>query len=167
MFDLQYLGIKVGLDNIRALLAWVGNPHATFSSIHIAGTNGKGSTASLIASVLTAAGYRTGLYTSPHLLSFNERIRIDGGMISDGDLVRYTERLRPSICQRRATFFEATTAIAFQYFSDQQVDIAVIETGLGGRLDATNVLAPVVSVITSIDLDHTEYLGTTIKEMAF
>lgn len=167
LFDLQFFGIKVGLENIRFLLHQLGNPHSSFPSIHVAGTNGKGSTASLIASVLTAAGYRTGLYTSPHLISFNERIRINGRMIGDGELVRYTKVLRPDIMRCQATFFEATTAIAFQYFADQNVDVTVIETGLGGRLDATNVITPMLSIITNIDLDHIEYLGPTIKRIAF
>ena len=167
LFDLQFFGIKVGLENIRFLIHQLGNPHSSFPSIHVAGTNGKGSTASLIASVLIAAGYRTGLYTSPHLITFNERIRIDGRMIGDSDLVRYTKVLRPDIMRSQATFFEATTAIAFQYFADQNVDVAVIETGLGGRLDATNVITPMLSVITNIDLDHMEYLGPTIKHIAF
>ncbi len=125
----------------------------------MAGTNGKGSTSAMIASVLQSAGYRTALYTSPHLVKFNERIRINGEMISDADLVRYAGLLRPKIDDLKATFFEATTAIAFMYFADKKVDIAVIETGLGGRLDATNVLVPEVSVITSISKDHMQQLA--------
>jgi dihydrofolate synthase/folylpolyglutamate synthase len=159
--------MKLGLRNIRLLLRSIGNPHHSFPSVHIAGTNGKGSTSSMIAAILTASGYRVGLYTSPHLVRFNERIRINGKMISNADLVRCTNLLRPKIEALHATFFEATTAIAFKYFQEQKVDIAVIETGLGGRLDATNVLCPLVSVITTIGKDHTEQLGTTLKEIAF
>jgi len=158
--------MKFGLRNIITLLRYVGNPHRKFKSVHVAGTNGKGSTSSMIAAILTAAGYKVGLYTSPHLVKFNERIRINGKMISDGDIVRYTKKLIPLIHRLKATFFETTTAIAFKYFADRKVDIAVIETGLGGRLDSTNVLKPLVSVITSIGIDHTELLGKTISLIA-
>jgi len=158
--------MKFGLRNIRLLLKAVGNPHHSFRTIHIAGTNGKGSTSSMIAAILTAAGYKVGLYTSPHLVTFNERIRINGKMISTKEVTRYTERLRSQIIKHKATFFETTTAIAFKYFADQKVDIAVIETGLGGRLDSTNVLVPMVSIITSIGKDHTELLGKTISSIA-
>lgn len=167
LYDLQLFGIKVGLRNIRSLVTFLGHPEARFPSIHIAGTNGKGSTAAMIASILTASGYRTGLFTSPHLLHFSERIRIDGRKISEEEIVHYTRILRPSIEKNKATFFEATTAIAFQYFADEHVDVAVIETGLGGRLDATNVVTPLLSIITTIGLDHTEYLGTTLADIAF
>jgi dihydrofolate synthase/folylpolyglutamate synthase len=166
LFCLQTFGMKFGLRNIRALLRSCGDPHRSIRTIHIAGTNGKGSTSSMIASILTAAGYSVGLYTSPHLISFNERIRINGVKISDNDVVKYVRRLRPEIDRLNATFFEATTAVAFKYFSDQNVDIAVIETGLGGRLDSTNVLRPLVSVITSIGKDHTQYLGTSLRSIA-
>ncbi len=121
----------------------------------------------MIAAILTASGYRVGLYTSPHLVRFNERIRVNGKMISNADLVRCTNLIRPKIESLHATFFEATTAIAFKYFQEQKIDIAVIETGLGGRLDATNVLRPLVSVITTIGKDHTQQLGTTLKKIAF
>ncbi len=167
LYGLQTFGMKLGLHNIRALLRFCRNPQRQFRSVHVAGTNGKGSTSSMIAAVLQSAGYRTGLYTSPHLLKFNERIRINGRMISDADLVRYTALFRPIINDLKATFFEATTAIAFKYFADQKVDIAVVETGLGGRLDATNVLLPEVSVITSIAKDHTEHLGRSFRKIAF
>lgn len=158
--------MKLGLRHIRAILHSCGDPHKRFRSVHIAGTNGKGSTAAMIAAVLQSAGYRTGLYTSPHLMKFNERIRINGKMISDADLVRYTEFFRPAIDTAKATFFEATTAIAFKYFADEKVDVAVVETGLGGRLDATNVLIPEVSVITSIGKDHTQQLGSSLRKIA-
>ncbi len=150
-----------------ALLGAAGNPHRNYPTIHIAGTNGKGSTAAMIASVLTASGYRTGLYTSPHLRSFSERIRIDGKKITESEVVECIRLFKPEIVARKATFFEATTAIAFKYFSDQSVDVAVIETGLGGRLDATNVISPELCVITDIGIDHTAHLGKTLKEIAF
>jgi len=166
LYSLQTFGMKLGLRNIRALLHFCDDPHKQFRSVHIAGTNGKGSTAAMIAAVLQSAGYRTGLYTSPHLVKFNERIRINGKMISDADLIRYTAFFRPAIDKFKATFFEATTAIAFKYFSDEMVDVAVVETGLGGRLDATNVLIPEVSVITSIAKDHTQHLGNSLRRIA-
>jgi dihydrofolate synthase / folylpolyglutamate synthase len=166
LFDLQFFGIKLGLENIRALVAALGNPHRSYPVIHVAGTNGKGSTAAMIAAIFTASGYRTGLYTSPHLIKFNERIRIDGEPILDDDVVLYTRLLERTIVARRATFFEATTAMAFQYFADHSVDVAVVEAGLGGRFDATNVVEPVLSIITSIGLDHTEHLGGTLAEIA-
>ena len=166
LYGLQKFGIKLGLHNIRAILRSLGHPEKRFPSVHVAGTNGKGSASSMIASVLTAAGYRVGLYTSPHLIRFNERIRINGKMISNADLVRYTNKVRPAVEKNRATFFEATTAIAYQYFADRAVEIAVIETGLGGRFDATNTLTPLVSVITSISKDHTQQLGRTIRAIA-
>jgi dihydrofolate synthase/folylpolyglutamate synthase len=166
LYGLQKFGIKLGLHNIRSILRSLGHPEKRFPSVHVAGTNGKGSTSSMIASVLTAAGYHVGLYTSPHLVHFHERIRVNGKMISDADLVRYTEKVRPAVEKKRATFFEATTAIAFQYFADHGVDVAVIETGLGGRFDATNTLTPLVSVITSIGKDHTQQLGKTIASIS-
>ncbi len=159
--------MKLGLRNIHSLLRDCGNPEKRFLSVHIAGTNGKGSTSSMIAAVLQAAGHKTGLYTSPHLVRFNERIRIGGTMITDDDLVRYTNLFRAKIDLLNATFFEATTAIAFKYFADNNITIAVVETGLGGRLDATNVLLPEISVITSISKDHTEQLGKTYRKIAF
>jgi dihydrofolate synthase/folylpolyglutamate synthase len=158
--------MKFGLRNTRTVLKFAGNPERSFRSIHIAGTNGKGSTASFIASIMMESGYRTGLYTSPHLVQFGERIRVNGRMIPERRLVEYVRELRPVIEEVRATFFEATTCIAFRYFADEGVDIAIIETGLGGRLDATNVVLPEISVITSIGLDHTEYLGTTLSSIA-
>ena len=167
LYGLQSFGIKVGLHNIQRLLDELNHPEKYYPCIHIAGTNGKGSTAALIAAVLTASGYRTGIYTSPHLVHFNERIRIDGIKISEDVLVAYTKSLKPSIIKLRATFFEVTTAIAFKYFAQKKVDIAVIETGLGGRLDATNIIQPVVSIITNIGLEHTDILGGTIEQIAF
>jgi dihydrofolate synthase/folylpolyglutamate synthase len=158
--------MKFGLHNIRALLKSVDNPEKTFQSIHVAGTNGKGSTACFLASIGMEAGYKTGLYTSPHLVRFTERIRINGHEISERRLVQYTRQLRSAIESVHATFFEATTCVAFMYFSDEHVDLAVIEVGLGGRLDATNVIKPLVSVITNIGLDHTQVLGNSISSIA-
>ncbi|MDP1675377.1 MAG: folylpolyglutamate synthase/dihydrofolate synthase family protein [Bacteroidota bacterium] len=166
LYSLQKFGMKIGLRNIRRLLKSIANPHLSIKTIHIAGTNGKGSTSSMVAAILTAAGYKVGLYTSPHLVKFNERIRINGKMISDADVAYYTKKLKPQIHRLKATFFEATTAIAFKYFADEKVDFAVIETGLGGRLDSTNVIRPLVSIITSIGKDHTEILGKTYTSIA-
>ena len=166
LYALEYRGMKFGLRNIRALVRGAGRPERAFPSIHVAGTNGKGSTSAFIASAFTEAGYRTGLYTSPHLVRFTERIRIDGKEMGEDRLVAYVRRLRPLIEETGATFFEATTCVAFLYFADEQVDIAVIETGLGGRLDATNVLHPLVSVITNVSLEHTEILGNTVRAIA-
>jgi dihydrofolate synthase / folylpolyglutamate synthase len=166
LYGLQKFGMKFGLRGIQDLLDFFGNPEKRFISVHIAGTNGKGSTASMVAAIFTAAGYRTGLYTSPHILSFNERIRIDGIPISSDDIAKLTTLLQKKIRSGNSTFFEAVTAIAFKYFSDSNVDIAVIETGLGGRLDATNVILPIVSVVTNIGLEHTRILGKTIEKIA-
>ncbi len=166
LYALQRFGIKSGLTTITRLLDSLGHPELGYPAIHIAGTNGKGSTSSIIASVLTAAGFRTGLYTSPHLIDFRERIRVNGRPIPPQALVRETRRLRALIRTTHATFFEATTAIAFEWFRQERVDVAVIETGLGGRLDATNVITPLVSVITNIGRDHMEYLGTTLRAIA-
>lgn len=166
LYALQTRGMKFGLRNIRNLLASAGNPERSLPAIHVAGTNGKGSTAAFLASAFTEAGYRTGLYTSPHLVRFTERIRINGREIPEGRLAAYVDALRPAIEKSGATFFEATTAVAFRYFADEKVDIAIVEVGLGGRLDATNMLAPLASVITTIGFDHMEYLGPTIPAIA-
>ncbi|MBI5215815.1 MAG: bifunctional folylpolyglutamate synthase/dihydrofolate synthase [Ignavibacteriae bacterium] len=166
LYSLQQFGIKLGLRNIQLLCEFLGNPERKFPSVHIAGTNGKGSTSAMLAAILTASGYRTGLYTSPHLVEFNERIRIDGKKISDEQIADYCKYLKPKIIETKSTFFESTTAIAFKYFADEKVDIAIIETGLGGRFDATNVVTPLLSIITNIGLDHTEHLGKTLAEIA-
>jgi dihydrofolate synthase/folylpolyglutamate synthase len=158
--------MKFGLRNISALLHSVGDPHQKFSSVHVAGTNGKGSTSAFIASIMQEAGYRVGLYTSPHLVRFTERIRIAGREMQEARLVSYVERLRDAIEEYRATFFEATTCVAFLYFAEEEVDVSVIETGLGGRLDSTNVLTPLVSVITNVSMDHMEYLGHSVSAIA-
>lgn len=166
LYGLQSRGMKFGLKNIQRLLTFLGDPHEEFPSVHIAGTNGKGSTASMIAAILTAAGYKTGLYTSPHLVRFTERIRINGKEVSERQVAQYARNMRGMIEKTKATFFEATTAIAFQFFCDEKVDVAVVETGLGGRLDATNVLHPVLTIITSIGFDHTEMLGRHLENIA-
>ena len=167
LFALERSGIKYDLKNIKRLSALDGNPHRWFKSIHVAGTNGKGSTASMISSVLTEKGFRTGLYTSPHVKDFRERIRVNGKMIPKDYVVSFTEKYFAEIEKITPSFFEATTAMAFKYFADSGVDMAVIECGLGGRLDSTNIITPLVSVITSISIDHTEYLGGTLKDIAF
>jgi dihydrofolate synthase / folylpolyglutamate synthase len=167
LYHLQKFGMKFGLRGIQTLLASFDHPEQKFPSIHIAGTNGKGSTASMIASMFTAAGYKTGLYTSPHLVKFNERIRINGKPISSHATARLVSVIRKNVERNNCTFFEAVTAMAFLYFAESEVEIAIIETGLGGRLDATNVLHPLVSVITSIGMEHTQILGTKITKIAF
>lgn len=160
---------KPGLDNVLALMAQFGNPHTKFHSIHVAGTNGKGSTSHLIAAVLQAAGYKVGLYTSPHLVDFRERIRINGQPIPQQEVVDFVEKIRnpqSPISRINPSFFEITMALAFDYFAKQQVDIAVVEVGLGGRLDSTNIITPLLSVITNIGFDHTEFLGNTLADIA-
>ena len=161
------------LARVEALLERLGRPHVAAKSVHIAGTKGKGSTSAMIASMLTASGYRTGLYTSPHLLTIRERIQVDGKPIPKGDFVEAVDRLKPEIedvnhldISGELTTFEILTAMAFVHFRDSAVDFQVMETGLGGRLDATNVVKPEVCVITSISLDHTEVLGDTIAQIA-
>lgn len=155
-------GIRWGLERTQELLAGVDDPHRRFRSVHIGGTNGKGSVAALCDAVLRADGkMRVGLYTSPHLVSFRERIRVDGVPVADEVIVGAAETLRPAIGRTGASFFEATTAMAFLIFAEQGVDVAVVEVGLGGRLDATNVLTPAVTAITNVAVDHEEYLGTS------
>jgi len=166
LFDLNRFGVKVGLDHTIELLKRCGNPQNNFHSIHIAGTNGKGSTCSMVASILISAGYKVGLYSSPHLIHFNERIRVNNICITNNQIASFIENKRKDIDEIESTFFETTTAMAFQYFSLSNIDIAVIETGLGGRLDATNVLNPIVTAITSISLDHRELLGNDIITIA-
>ncbi|MEE9524067.1 MAG: folylpolyglutamate synthase/dihydrofolate synthase family protein [Thermodesulfovibrionales bacterium] len=169
LFGLQHHGIKLGLDNIRRILDLLNNPQGSFRAIHIAGTNGKGSTASFIASVLSKAGYRVGLFTSPHLVSFTERIQVNGNKIDESEVVKLTSDIRGLIKSKRdlsPTFFEFVTAMAFRHFKNMDVEWAVVETGMGGRLDSTNVLTPDVTVITPIGMDHTEFLGDTLKDIA-
>jgi dihydrofolate synthase / folylpolyglutamate synthase len=158
---------KKDLTNTLRLLESLDNPEKRFKSIHIAGTNGKGTSAHGIAAILQSAGYKTGLYTSPHLKSFTERIRLNGEEVSKEFVVQFVEKIAPLIVEIKPSFFEVTVAMAFQYFAHQKVDIAVIETGLGGRLDSTNVISPEVSLITNIGLDHTDMLGDTLEKIAF
>ncbi len=154
------LSTSISLDN------YFGNPHRCFKTIHVAGTNGKGSVSHMLASVLQAEGYTTGLYTSPHLLDFRERIRVNGKMIGRNDVIDFVVDNKDVIKELKTSFFEMTVAMAFQYFKQQEVDIAVIETGMGGRLDSTNIVMPEISVITNIGLDHTQYLGNTLAKIA-
>jgi dihydrofolate synthase / folylpolyglutamate synthase len=166
LFAQTHQGINLGLDRTIELAAKRGNPHRRFPSIHVAGTNGKGSTCSILASILTEAGYTVGLYTSPHIVHMNERIRIGGATITDDDLYALLVPLVEEGINIGASFFEITTVLAFEYFAKKRVDVAIIETGLGGRLDATNIIEPLASVITQIGLDHTEFLGTTLEQIA-
>lgn len=157
---------KPGLDNTYRLMAHLGNPHERLRAVHVAGTNGKGSTSHLIAAALQAQGYKVGLFTSPHLVDFRERIRISGEMIPQETVVQFVANHRAFLDELRPSFFETTMALAFWYFAQQQVDIAVVEVGLGGRLDSTNILTPLLSVITNIGIDHTEFLGDTLAQIA-
>jgi dihydrofolate synthase/folylpolyglutamate synthase len=168
LYNLQKHGIKLGLETMTALVGRLGMPQTYYRALHIAGTNGKGSTAAITAAILQEAGYRVGLYTSPHLVEFRERIRVNDEMITEADVARLTDMLK-SLCEPDIlpTFFECTTAMALQYFADRQVDVAVLEVGLGGRFDATNVVKPLACAITTIALDHQEYLGTTLSSVAF
>ena len=158
--------IKFGLATTRALLQSLGDPHEVMPSIHIGGTNGKGSVSTLVAAALEQAGWRVGLYTSPHLASFRERVRVNGVPIGEEAMAMWTERLQPLILERKATFFEASTAIAFADFAARGAEIVVAEVGLGGRLDSTNVLRPLVSAVTKIERDHMKYLGDTLELIA-
>lgn len=167
LFHLERAGMKYDLSNITKLCELLGNPQNDYKTIHIAGTNGKGSTAVFTQSLLTTSGYKTGLFISPHVLRFNERISIDYSLISDEYILSYLENFKNYFDQIKPSFFEATTALAFKYFSDMNVEYAVIETGLGGRLDSTNIITPEVTCITTIGLDHKDYLGDTIEQIAF
>lgn len=158
--------IKEGLGNTEALCSFLGNPQNNFRSIHIAGTNGKGSTSHMIAAILQKAGYKTGLYTSPHLKDFRERIRINGEMIPEEKVISFTEKITPSISELSPSFFEITVAMAFDYFAEERVEVAVIEVGLGGRLDSTNIIQPDLSIITNIGWDHMNILGNTLEQIA-
>ena len=162
----QFHGIKPGLKRIKEILKRLGNPHQNITTIHIAGTNGKGSTSAILSEILSQHGFKVGLYTSPHLFRINERFKINGEEIEDSKLNEYLKRIKLELKDYPATYFEITTALAFLYFFEEKVDIAVIECGLGGRLDATNVIKPEVSIITSIGWDHTKYLGNTLEKIA-
>lgn len=179
LLSLQKFGIKLGLSNIGLLLQALGSPHLRFPSVLIGGTNGKGSTAAFLDSILRQAGYRVGLYTSPHLLDFRERIRVNGEIIPEEEVVKGVNSIRDHIATLLAprpssaprlpfhpTFFEITTALAFHHFAREKVDLAVVEVGMGGRYDATNVLPSQVSVITNVDWDHQEYLGKDLSQIA-
>jgi len=186
LYNLQKYGIKFGLDNISRLMSALDKPHTSFLSVHVAGTNGKGSTSAIIASILKTAGFKVGLFTSPHIISFTERIRVNGEEITESEVVSLTEEIRtriedtPSLTlpprgggqgwggevKLNPTFFEVVTAMALLYFKRKRVDIAVIEVGMGGRLDATNIITPEISIITNISYDHKEFLGDTLKEIA-
>ncbi|HEX3159326.1 MAG TPA: Mur ligase family protein, partial [Gemmatimonadaceae bacterium] len=158
--------IRPRLDRTRALLHALGDPHQRFASVHVAGTNGKGSTVATLDVLLRAQGRRVGRYTSPHLVDFRERIVVNGEVVDAAFVVHWIETWTPTIERIDATFFEATTALAFDWFAHQQVDVAVVETGLGGRLDSTNVLAPLAAGVTNVSVDHVEYLGGTIELIA-
>lgn len=159
--------LKPDLTNTLALCEALGNPHKKFKTIHIAGTNGKGSTSHMLASILQAAGYKTGLHTSPHLKDFRERTRVNGQMMPEDFVIRFVEENNTLFETIKPSFFEMTVAMCFDYFAKQQVDIAIIETGLGGRLDSTNIIRPQLSVITNIGWDHTDLLGDTLAKIAF
>lgn len=166
IYNLELFGIKMGLGNITRMLAHLGNPERSFEAVHIAGTNGKGSVASMLFSILKEAGHRTGVFTSPHLVDFRERFRTNQGVIGKQSLARFIGRHQQFIRDGRITFFEISTALAFWHFHQMKVDFGVTEVGLGGRLDATNVLLPRLSVITNIDFDHTKILGSTLEKIA-
>ena len=167
LYNLERFGIKLDLSNITSLTNHLRNPHQKFPCIHIAGSNGKGSVAAMIQSILSASGYRTGLYTSPHLVDYRERIRIGDELIDKNFILDFVDDLKHEITKNGYTFFEVTTALAFSYFADNKVDIAVLETGMGGRLDATNIVNPLISIIASISLEHTNHLGKTLPQIAF
>ncbi|MBI9069780.1 MAG: bifunctional folylpolyglutamate synthase/dihydrofolate synthase [Salinivirgaceae bacterium] len=157
---------KANLDNTLAFDNYFKNPHKNFKTIHVAGTNGKGSVSHMIASILQEAGFKTGLYTSPHLIDFRERIKINGEKISENSVVDFVDKHKAIIEEIKPSFFEMTVAMAFNHFSNEKIDIAVIEVGMGGRLDSTNIINPMVSIITNIGLDHTQFLGNTLEEVA-
>lgn len=159
-------GYKPGLERITSFCRHLGNPQRNFFTVHVAGTNGKGSVSHMIASVLEQAGYRTGLFTSPHLKDFRERIRVDGEMIPKQKVVNFVDKHHDEMVSSELSFFEMTAALAFDYFAQSDVEVAVIETGLGGRLDATNLIVPIVSVVTNIGLEHTALLGDTLQKIA-
>lgn len=167
MFEKQgKSGYKPGLDTTLLLDRHFGHPHRNYKTIHVAGTNGKGSCSHTIAAILQLCGYKVGLYTSPHLLDFRERIRVNGIPVSEQYVVDFVEHEKSFFLPLKPSFFEITTAMAFKYFNDMEVDVAVVEVGLGGRLDCTNIIQPVLSVITNVSLDHTQFLGNSIESIA-
>ena len=157
---------KPGLEKMQAFMAYLGNPHQAFCSVHVAGTDGKGSTAPMITSVLMEAGYTIGLYTSPHLKDFSERIRINGIAIETTFVVSFVQEHKDYFLEAQLSFFELTVGMSFAYFKEQQIDFAIVEVGLGGRLDATNIISPILAVITNIGFDHTQFLGDTLEAIA-
>jgi len=163
----ELFGIKLGLENIAKFLNRIGNPQDHFPAVHIAGTNGKGSSAVFIESILREAGYKTGIFTSPHLVDYRERIRVGGAQIEKKYIVDFVNKYRHLISRNKITFFETCTALAFSYFADKKVDVAIVEVGLGGRLDATSTLTPILSVITDISFDHVNILGNTLTRIAY
>ena len=160
------IAYKEGLDNSLALDEYLGHPHRKYKTIHVGGTNGKGSTSHLLAAILQQSGYKVGLYTSPHLVDFRERIRVDGEKISEQYVIDFVAKHKDSYETIQPSFFELTMMMAFEYFASQEVDIAVIEVGLGGRLDSTNIISPILSVITNISIDHVQFLGNTLEKIA-
>lgn len=168
MYSLERFGVKLGLEVMEQVLRVIGNPEKDLKIIHIAGTNGKGSTAAMIESIIRTSGYKTGLYTSPHLIRFNERIRVDGKQIEDEEIAFIVKDIKEACKENnlQPTFFEFTTALALKYFADKKPDYVVLETGMGGKLDATNIVKPLLSIITNVTIDHTNYLGTTTMEIA-
>ena len=157
---------KPGLERVASFCQYLGNPQRSYYTIHVAGTNGEGSVSHMLASILQQAGYRTGLFTSPHLSDFRERIRVDGEMIPKQKVVNFVDKHQAKMKEYDLSFFEMTASLAFDYFDQSDVEVAVIETGLGGRLDATNIITPILSVVTNIGLEHTEFLGDTLQKIA-
>ncbi len=166
LYNLERFGMKLDLSNITAILNLLGKPHLQYPTIHIAGTNGKGSVAAMLHSILCESGYKTGLYTSPHLVDFRERVKVGQDLVEKEFVCDFVHRLKDHIDRRGFTFFEVVTGMAFEYFAREKVDVAVIETGLGGRLDATNMITPLVSIITNIGREHTQQLGEVISQIA-
>lgn len=167
LFSLERAGIKYDLKNIKSLCKYLGNPQKKFKSVHIAGTNGKGTVASVLNSIFVEGGYKSGIYTSPHIIDFRERILINGEKIEEQYIIDFTNSLIKLIEKIAPSFFEVTTAMAFKYFAENKVEFAFIEAGLGGRLDSTNIIKPEICIITSVSIDHTEYLGDTIEKIAY
>ncbi len=169
LYSLQKLGIKLGLANIRRLLELLGNPHSSLKTVLVGGTNGKGSTAAMLAKMLAAGGYKVGLYTSPHLDDFRERIKVGDSLIPEARVVELTARMRKALALGSVlipiTFFEAVTALAYLHFNEEEIDLAVLEVGMGGRLDATNTTRPLLSIITSVSRDHCQHLGSSLEQI--
>ena len=164
--QLQFFKIKLGLDSMNRFLERLGNPHRDLQCIHVGGTNGKGSVGATLCSILTAAGYQTGFYTSPHLSSVRERFRIGNSYISKEDFARLISKIHTVLDGGQITYFECTTTLALLWFAEQKVDCAILEVGMGGRLDATNVVTPLLSLITNVSMDHEQYLGHTLAEVS-